>query len=347
MSPPRLSIHPPLLNSACPWATTPDHLRSLLESPATGAVTVRTSLVGGFDHQPPRHRFVFFDPASTRPGGDGRTTHSLPDDGDEGQQQQQQQPAPDDGPDAASASLNNLGYSPVPLAEYLDILRDLAAGLPDHVRAKTVILSVTGSTGQEVRRCYDAVAEAAPSIAFPLAVEVNLSCPNIPGAPPAAYDPAALAGFASALPRDGAPLPVGIKTPPYTHEGQYAALLDALRTSSAGERLAFITSTNTLGSCLVLDPASHPALPAGGLGGMAGPPIHPLSLGNVSTIRKLLDMDPALSHLAIIGVGGVSDGQTYRNMRSVGAAAVALATALGKQGTAVFSKIESDIGGKW
>ncbi|KAF4121029.1 dihydroorotate dehydrogenase (fumarate) [Geosmithia morbida] len=293
--------------------------------------------MAGFNHQPLRHRFVLFDPSSTQPGKTG--THSLPevDDG-------HPRPSVSDETPQFSASLNNLGYSPVPLTEYLDMLRALGASFPG--TGKPVILSVTG-TSEEAVRCYETVVSERDTISFPLAVEINLSCPNIPGAPPVAYDAAALTTYLRALPVEPV-VPVGIKTPPYTHTGQYDALFEALMGADAARRLSFITSTNTLGSCLVLDPElSSPALPSGGIGGMAGPPLHPLSLGNVATIRAMLDKHADLAHLTIIGVGGVSDGHTYRNMRSVGATAVALATGLGRHGTAIFSSIEKDIGSKW
>jgi dihydroorotate dehydrogenase (fumarate) len=258
-----------------------------------------------------------------------------------------------------TASLNNLGYSPIVLEEYLDVLRDLAAEYP-HLHHKTVILSVTGSS-DDVRACYDTITPRVDDIPFPLAMEINLSCPNIPGAPPVAYDTAALSGYLAVLPR-GPVIPVGIKTPPYTHAGQYESLISALRDADAGERLSFITATNTLGSCLVLgggaQGAAGPVLPGGGagVGGMAGPPLHPLALGNVATVRKLLDATDvaegdanvrSLGQISIIGVGGVGDGRGYQRMRAVGAAAVALATALGREGPAVFSRIEKEIGSAW
>lgn len=80
---------------------------------------------------------------------------------------------------------------------------------------------------------------------------------------------------------------------------------------------------------------------------MAGPPLHPLALGNVATLRRKFDADPRLVHLDIIGVGGVYDGQGYKRMRRVGAMAVGIATALGRQGVGVFTSIETDINSVW
>ena len=73
---------------------------------------------------------------------------------------------------------------------------------------------------------------------------------------------------------------------------------------------------------------------------MAGSPLHPLALGNVLTLRRLLDSHAAaLGHIMIIGVGGVDSREAMERMRAVGAGAVAVATALGREGVGVFAKI--------
>lgn len=191
-------------------------------------------------------------------------------------------------------------------------------------------------------------------------MEVNLSCPNIPGSPPPAYDGEVLGeyitaiGNAKQLPsfvnrgRGGADaLHVGIKTPPYTHAAQFEMLIRCLENSTqlvGGCPISFITATNTLGNCLVLDEGMKPALGSvsgSGIGGMAGDALHPLALGNVRTIRHLLDSSPCeeLHQIAVIGVGGVKDRDGFDRMRSVGAAAVGVGTALGRDGVSVFEKI--------
>lgn len=67
--------------------------------------------------------------------------------------------------------------------------------------------------------------------------------------------------------------------------------------------------------------------------------MHPLALGNVKTIRQLLDQHDELRHIDIIGVGGCQDFAGYERFLNVGAAAVAVGTALGREGVAVFKKI--------
>ncbi|KAF4457225.1 hypothetical protein F53441_789 [Fusarium austroafricanum] len=328
MAPPQLSINPPLLNSATPWATDLQDLLAIASSPSTGAITTRTSLINGFNHQHEQHQYLFFNPASAI-ADKGTSSNQTP---------------PEDHTEDATASLNNLGYSPILLDRYLEFLAEIARRLPE--LRKTFIVSVTGSP-QDISESYARIEAASQNLPFPLAMEVNLSCPNIPGAPPPAYDGAALKKYLDLIPRNPS-LPVGIKTPPYTHHGQFATLVETLR--SAASSISFITATNTLGSCLILkdeDNQPDPQLPGTGVGGMAGPPLHPLALGNVSTLRKMLDQVPELSHIRIIGVGGVRDGDGYRRMRAVGAYAVAVGTGLGKQGPGVFEGIEKDLKGMW
>jgi dihydroorotate dehydrogenase (fumarate) len=170
---PKLSIHPPLLNTACPWATTPAHLEALLRCPSTGAITTRTSLIEGFPHDDAVHRYAFLDPASMS---------GL---------------APETVPSASPVgSINSLGYSPLPLDAYLAALSGLSASLPLDVKHKTAIVSVAGPPSA-VAECYARILAASSGVSFPLAMEVNLSCPNIPGATPPGYDPVCLGAYCS------------------------------------------------------------------------------------------------------------------------------------------------------
>lgn len=197
-----------------------------------------------------------------------------------------------------------------------------------------------------------------------LAMEVNLSCPNIADKPPPAYDSATLLSYLSALKRvvssqsseeDGNDnqVPVGIKTPPYTYHDQFKnmiqALLDSVHveaTPDIGCPVSFVTATNTLGSSLLLTPDASEGFThalnsatGSGLGGLAGAPLHPLALGNVYTIRRLLDQHEELEDIQVIGIGGVEDVEGYKRMRAVGAMAVGVGTALGRKGISVFVEI--------
>lgn len=184
-------------------------------------------------------------------------------------------------------------------------------------------------------------------------MEINLSCPNIPEKPPPAYSKSALLEYLfeirQAVP-EGARVAYGLKIPPYTHAAQFRELIDALD-EDAGEgesQVSFITATNTLGNCLVLDQGGKQVLPGEGVGGMAGTALHPLALGNVKCIRALLDeRKGGLGHVSVIGVGGVMDLGGYRRMRRVGAEVVGVGTGLGVKGLSVFAEIEEGVDGVW
>lgn len=166
-------IEPPLINSADQWAITLEDLQALFDCPHTGAVTVRTSLLNGFERDPAVHQYAFFHVDDHKVGV--ADSHASP---------------------SSSGSLNKNGYSPVPPA----------------------LSSASGA----------------------------------------------------------------------------------------------------------------------GVGGMAGAP---LALGNVRTIRTMLDQHEQLKDVAIIGVGGVSDNAAYKRMQQVGAAVVGVGTALGRLGVGVFESI--------
>ena len=345
MVPNMIFFDPPLLNSANPWATTQEGLQALYDCPYTGAVTTRTITLHGFQHDDSTHQYCFFD------GNHNLTKHSSSNHANESSSLLH----PSEANGTSISSLNTLGYSPLPLAAYIPMLPNITANSPKIPGLKKpFILSVTGSA-PEVVECFLRIRylESLNSLRAQarLLMEINLSCPNIQGRPPPAYSKDQLSEYLRALRdamREWSSVPVGIKTPPYTHQAQFDdlifALLESAQSAPHGCPISFITATNTLGNCLVL-PSSGDSTPAlssadsSGLGGLAGAALHPLALGNVRKIGQMLDAHEELKHIAIIGVGGVSDAAGYKRMRSVGADAVAVGTALGNEGVAVFEKI--------
>jgi len=355
----KFSISPPLLNSSNPWATTKEDLAALYSCPHTGAVTIRTSLWKAFDQHASTHQYTFFSSSN------GHATTSIDVRSPEGRGEVR---------DGETSSLNTLGYSPIAFEQYVEMLvrmsQEGTLSSTSSSGPKPFIVSVTG-TADEVGRCCGHLIKVLgdPNAMYPhpagrrsaglnLMMEINLSCPNIPEKPPPAYDESALTEYIDAIAKakssplhsNGKFLHVGIKTPPYTFHGQFKTLVSALETSSIsclnGCPISFITATNTLGSCLVLDPHDKPALGSvtgEGIGGMAGDALHPLALGNVKTIRGLLGQSAHddVRSISIIGIGGVKDADGFRRMKSVGADAVGVGTALGREGVGIFAKIAS------
>lgn len=329
-----LDISPPLVNSAGPWATTEEDLKSLYECPYLGAVTTRTSMLSGFNHDDKVNQYTFFD---------ARTNASM------------HERSPN-----ANSSLNTLGYSPFTLDEYLRMVDNTVARAHVPIK-KPFIVSVTG-TAADMGPCFQKISEHSAKTSIPLSMEINLSCPNIPGRPPPAYSGYALQEYLSVLQRASAnnnrpfhtPVRVGIKTSPFTYNDQFQALIDALlATTGGGLRcpIDFITATNTLGNCLVMTESDNasgfsPAVSSvigNGIGGAGGAAIHAISLGNVCTLRTLLDQHNALRHIELIGCGGVSDYTGFGRMHSAGASIVAVGTACHREGNEVFHKIANEL----
>ena len=338
----RLDLDPPLLNSANPWATTKEDLEALYNCPHTGAVTTRTALINGFHHDAAVHQYCFFKPED----------HTVRDHSTKGH-------LPHQGtiPGEPVSSLNTLGYSPLAVTEYLEIIKDILLRQHSEEKpTKPIIISVTGSPS-EILHHYRRISLLQltllrdHSISARFLMEINLSCPNISGKPPPAYSKEELSKYLRPLSdadSGGAEtIDIGIKTPPYTYQTQFDELISALLESSKDRcPISFITATNTLGSSLVLSNSLTPSLNSltgTGIGGLAGSALHPLALGNVATIRRMLDVDELLQHIEIIGVGGVSDAASYERMRAAGAAAVGVGTALGVEGLAMFERIWHDV----
>lgn len=265
------------------------------------------------------------------------------------------------------SSQNSYGYSPHPLAWYLDAVKSILTSAPPG-STKPFILSITTSspvtldTMLSLIQALRADLRDAEGSTSRVAVELNTSCPNIRGAPPPAYTPSALRPLLEVLARHHAKdntLIIGLKLAPYTYQTQFDALVDLLGSLGSAEGqvspIAFLTSTNTLGQTLLFDDettrelsprafgkgpgegATQFALPTP-LGGLAGESIHALSLGNVYSFRRLLDArsDAALRDIQIIGVGGVTSREAHVRMRAAGASVVACATFLGKEGIRAF-----------
>ncbi|CAE6509870.1 unnamed protein product [Rhizoctonia solani] len=266
----------PLLNSSCPWASSLRDLKELYTSAFTGGVTTRTATLKGFPDDPSIHQVAFSSTSTT--------------------------------------SLNSYGYSPFPLSQYLEWVKELISGDPSS--NKPIIISITfdppGPNGNESEKSLESLLELIQVLRRELGdartdtngpvrigVEINTSCPNITNKPPPSYEPATmrplLAVIAKHVTSDPS-LVVGLKLPPYVHSKQFTDVVDELAKHSPSDGLhpiAFLTCTNTLGSSILFQDQVVPssfekpsddfefAVPAI-YGGLAGESIHPLSLGRVS-----------------------------------------------------------------
>jgi dihydroorotate dehydrogenase (NAD+) catalytic subunit len=174
----------------------------------------------------------------------------------------------------------------------------------------TVVCSIWGRSVDDYRRAADMLAAAPTGV---VAVEVNLSCPNLEGRGGIfAHDVDLSAEVVAAT--AGCGRPRWAKLSPNTDRiGEVArAVVDAGAEA--------VTMVNTLLG-LMYDPATwRPALGNGG-GGLSGRAIHPVA---VRAVHDVHEMHP---DIPIVGVGGVASGWDAVEFLLAGASAVQVGTA--------------------
>ena len=191
----------------------------------------------------------------------------------------------------------------------------LEAWLRDHAPAMaatgaTIVCSIWGRSVDDYRAAADLLADAPPAV---VAVEINLSCPNLEGRGGIfAHDVDLSAAVIAAT--AGCGRPRWAKLSPNTDR-----IVDVAGAVQAAGAEA-VTLVNTLLG-LVYDPATwKPALGQGG-GGLSGRAIHPVA------VRAVHDVRQAHPELPIVGVGGIASGWDALEFLLAGANAVQVGTA--------------------
>ncbi|HVV38016.1 MAG TPA: dihydroorotate dehydrogenase [Acidimicrobiales bacterium] len=177
-------------------------------------------------------------------------------------------------------------------------------------RGARVVASIWGFSVDDYKAAADALATCGPEV---VAVEVNLSCPNTEaGRQMFAHDPERAAAAIAATAGCGRPRWAKL-SPNVTDIVPVAgAVLDAGADA--------VTLVNTVMG-LAIDPATgRPRLGNGG-GGLSGAAIHPIA------VRAVYEVRAAFGSAAIVGVGGVTSGETAAEMLAAGANAVEVGTA--------------------
>ena len=187
----------------------------------------------------------------------------------------------------------------------------LADELPAlEVSGARVVVSIWGRRVEDYARAASLLAEAPPCV---VAVEVNVSCPNLEDRSRMfAHSPTATGAAVEASGACGRPL--WAKLSPNTSD-----LLEVAEAALAAGAEA-LTLTNTLLGLAIDTERRSPVLGAGG-GGLSGDALHSVAL------RAVYDCRAAFPDAGIVGVGGVSDGQGAVRMLLAGADAVQVGTA--------------------
>jgi dihydroorotate dehydrogenase (NAD+) catalytic subunit len=175
-----------------------------------------------------------------------------------------------------------------------------------------VIASVWGRTTEEFGRAAKLLTPARDEL---VAVEVNVSCPNLEDRSNMfAHSPDATAAATAAVVDADLALPVFVKLSPNVTDVRDIA------GAALGAGAGGLTLVNT-GLGLVLDTERRrPVLGAGG-GGLSGPAIKPIA------VRAVYEVARAYPGVPIIGTGGVTTGADAVEMLLAGATAVGVGTA--------------------
>ena len=177
-------------------------------------------------------------------------------------------------------------------------------------RGARVVASIWGFTVEDYKMAADALAACGPEV---VAVEVNLSCPNTEaGRQMFAHDPARAAAAIAAT--AGCGRPRWAKLSPNVTD--IVPVAGAVLEAGADA----VTLVNTVMG-LALDPATGKARLGNGGGGLSGAAIHPVA------VRAVYDVRAAFPSAAIVGVGGVTSGETAAELLAAGANAVQVGTA--------------------
>ncbi|EJN94366.1 dihydroorotate oxidase [Streptococcus ratti] len=227
--------------------------------------------------------------------------------------------------DTALGSINSMGLPNMGFQYYLDYVTELQ----NQPNSKNHFLSLVGMSPEETHTILKEIEASS----YQGLVELNLSCPNVPGKPQIAYDfettDQILAEVFSYFTK-----PLGVKLPPYfdiVHFDQAAAVFNKYP-------LVFVNCINSIGNGLVIEDEKVVIKPKNGFGGIGGDYVKPTALANVHAFYQRLN--PSIQ---IIGTGGVKSGRDAFEHILCGASMVQIGTALHQEGPQVFERITKEL----
>jgi len=197
--------------------------------------------------------------------------------------------------------------------------RWLAEDLPELVDLPVpLIVNVMGFSTAELSLLVERVSAETPAVA----IELNVSCPNVETGTIVGSDPHECAATVSAV-RPLTRLPLIVKlTPNATDPAEVARAAESAGADS-------VSLINTLRG-LAFDPASGKPWLGGGTGGVSGPAVRNIALSQVHAVSQAVKVP-------VIGMGGVTSGADADDMIRAGARLVAVGTASFRDPLAVVS----------
>jgi dihydroorotate dehydrogenase (fumarate) len=224
----------------------------------------------------------------------------------------------------SGGSINSMGLPNLGYRAYAELIPELKKF------GKPVIASVAGLCEEDFPTIAQVINEARPDL-----IEVNLSCPNIPGKPQIGYDAEASEQLIKRV-RKVITVPMGVKLPPYFDPAHHNLMGDVIGRCGVD----FLNLINSVGNGLVVNPETETVVikPKGGFGGLGGTIIKPVALANVRAFWKHFE-----GRIPIIGTGGVLNGVDAFEHILCGASAVQIGTVLVEEGLGVFNRLETEL----
>lgn len=187
----------------------------------------------------------------------------------------------------------------------------LAHDLPGlEAAGATVVASIWGTSVEEYAAAAALLADAPPSV---VAVEVNLSCPNV-------EDRRHVFAHSAQATSEAIEATAACGRPRWAKLSPNVTDITEMAAAAAGAGAEAVTLINTVMG-MALDPVARRPVLGGGGGGLSGPAIHPVA------VRAVFECRAALPELPIVGVGGVTSAETAVELMVAGASAVQVGTA--------------------
>nr|BAF95077.1 dihydroorotate dehydrogenase [Parabodo caudatus] len=232
---------------------------------------------------------------------------------------------------APLGSINSMGLPNLGFDFYFNYAKNTFPSV--NVSNKPIFFSISGLSLEESTSMAQSLCPLATE--GQVILELNLSCPNVPGKPQIGYDMEDMDRYLNAV-SSVYSMPFGVKMPPYfdfAHFDSAAAVLNKY------DKVAFVTCINSVGNGLVIDIDSEQTLirPKAGFGGIGGSYVLPTALANVNAFYT------RCPGKKIIGCGGVTSGSEAFMHILAGASLVQIGTQLQEEGVGVFDRILSEL----
>ena len=180
-----------------------------------------------------------------------------------------------------------------------------------------VVASIWGVTVEAYEKAAAALAGAPPEV---VAVEVNLSCPNLHGVARSRESRRAMFAHSPALTAEAVAATAACGRPRWAKLSPNVTDLTEIAGAALEAGAEALTLVNTVMGMAIDPETRRPRLGAGG-GGLSGPAIRPVA------VRAVYDVCSAFPEAAVVGVGGVAAGEHAVELLLAGASAVQVGTA--------------------